>query len=83
MTKDDSKRLVDMIMAAGDEVARKARSEQERSVALRRAGDAWKADLAHDHAWALRKEAEGYWGAAHLLRRDYLDSHDHRAGGSE
>jgi hypothetical protein len=56
------------VMSAGDARSEKARSEQERGRSLGRDGEREKSQLAHDHAWALRNQADGLWEAAHTIR---------------
>jgi hypothetical protein len=57
------------LMAAGDERVQKARDEQERARECRACGEARKGEMADDHAWALRNQADGLWEAAAIVRR--------------
>jgi len=58
------------LMAAGDARLKKARDEQERARECRAHGETRKAEIADDHAWALRNQAEGLWEAAAIVRRE-------------
>jgi len=57
------------LMAAGDERSKKASSERDRGLELRKEGEEHKSELAHDYAWTLRNQAAGLWEAAAIVRQ--------------
>jgi hypothetical protein len=60
------KEAAELAMRTGDARIEEARSEQDRGRSLR--PDRRKVQLAEDHAWALRNQADGLWEAASSIR---------------
>lgn len=56
------------VMGVGDARVKKARDEQERGRELAAHHELRQSQLAHDHAWALRNQADGLWEAANAIR---------------
>lgn len=68
MSEINREDVVAALMKRGDERRDKATAELERGHALSREGDKRKGQLAIDHAWSIRNQADGLWEAAHLVR---------------